>query len=82
MQIEQTGLAGVLVLTPRRFGDARGFFCESWSADRMATAGLHYEFVQDHHSLLEAVGTVRGLHFQARPPCASETGALWTGASV
>ena len=67
MQIEQTGLAGVLVLTPKRFGDARGFFCESWSADRMAAAGLHYEFVQDNHSLSEAVGTVRGLHFQAPP---------------
>ena len=67
MQIEQTNLSGVLILTPKRFGDARGFFCESWSAARMAEAGLHYNFVQDNHSLSEAVGTVRGLHFQAPP---------------
>lgn len=67
MQIEQTDLAGVLVLTPQRFGDARGFFCESWSAGRMAEAGLHYDFVQDNHSLSEVAGTVRGLHYQAPP---------------
>lgn len=67
MQIEQTKLSGVVILTPRRFGDARGFFCESWSAARMAKAGLHFDFVQDNHSLSEAVGTVRGLHFQAPP---------------
>ena len=67
MQIEQTNLSGVLILTPKRFGDARGFFSESWSAVRMAEAGLHFDFVQDNHSLSEAVGTVRGLHFQAPP---------------
>ena len=67
MQIEQTKLPGVVILTPKRFGDARGFFCESWSAARMADAGLHFDFVQDNHSLSEAAGTVRGLHFQAPP---------------
>ena len=67
MQIEKTKLDGVLILTPQRFGDARGFFSESWSAARMAEAGLQYDFVQDNHSLSEAAGTVRGLHFQAAP---------------
>lgn len=67
MQIEQTNLSGVVILTPQRFGDARGFFSESWSAARMADAGLHFEFVQDNHSLSETAGTVRGLHFQAPP---------------
>jgi dTDP-4-dehydrorhamnose 3,5-epimerase len=67
MQIEQTSLPDVLILTPNRFGDARGFFCESWSAARMADAGLHFDFVQDNHSLSEQVGTVRGLHYQAPP---------------
>ena len=67
MRIEQTKLPGVLVLTPKRFGDDRGFFCESWSAARMADAGLHFDFVQDNHSLSEAAGTARGLHFQAPP---------------
>ena len=67
MKIEQTKLAGVVILTPARFGDARGFFSESWSVARMADAGLHFDFVQDNHSLSEAAGTVRGLHFQAPP---------------
>lgn len=67
MQIEHTKLPGVVIITPARFGDSRGFFSESWSASRMADAGLHFEFVQDNHSLSEAAGTVRGLHFQAPP---------------
>jgi dTDP-4-dehydrorhamnose 3,5-epimerase len=67
MQIEQTKLSGVFILKPQRFGDERGFFSESWSVARMANAGLHFEFVQDNHSLSSAVGTVRGLHFQAPP---------------
>jgi dTDP-4-dehydrorhamnose 3,5-epimerase len=67
MQIEQTRLPGVVILTPQRFGDARGFFSESWSKKRMAEAGLDYDWVQDNHSLSAQVGTVRGLHFQAPP---------------
>ncbi len=67
MQIEQTALPGVVILTPARHGDARGFFCESWNARRMAEAGLDHAFVQDNHSLSAQVGTVRGLHFQAPP---------------
>ena len=67
MQIEETGLPGLKILTPRRFGDARGFFCESWNKARMAEAGLDYDFVQDNHSMSMAVGTLRGLHYQ-RPP--------------
>ena len=67
MQIEHTKLPGVMIITPARHGDARGFFSESWSATRMADAGLHFEFVQDNHSLSEQAGTVRGLHFQAPP---------------
>ncbi|WP_146591368.1 dTDP-4-dehydrorhamnose 3,5-epimerase [Puniceibacterium confluentis] len=67
MQIEQTALPGVVILTPARHGDARGFFCESWNARRMAEAGLDHAFVQDNHSLSAQAGTVRGLHFQAPP---------------
>lgn len=67
MQIEETALPGVLILTPARYGDARGFFSESWNAQRMAEAGLDYEFVQDNHSMSAETGTVRGLHFQAPP---------------
>ncbi len=67
MKVEKTKLDGVLVLTPRRFGDARGFFCESWNKARMADAGIELDFVQDNHSLSATRGTVRGLHFQSPP---------------
>lgn len=67
LEVNDTALAGVLVLTPRRFGDDRGFFCESWNKARMADAGLDLDFVQDNHSMSRDVGTVRGLHFQSPP---------------
>ena len=67
MQIEQTALSGVLILTPPRFGDARGFFSESWNKAKLAQAGITYDFVQDNHSMSAQVGTIRGLHFQAPP---------------
>lgn len=67
MQVETTPLPGLLVLTPRRFGDARGFFCESWNRRRMEEAGIDLDFVQDNQSLSEVPNTVRGLHFQAPP---------------
>lgn len=67
MQIEQTGLPGLLVLTPRRFGDDRGFFSETYSSAKLADHGVTALFVQDNHSLSAEVGTIRGLHFQAPP---------------
>jgi len=67
MQVEPTLLDGVFVLTPRRFGDDRGWFSETWSASRMAEAGLDFAFVQDNHSFSADVGTLRGLHYQAPP---------------
>lgn len=71
MKIEETALAGVLILTPARFGDERGWFSETWNAARMAAAGLDFAFVQDNHSRSAAVGTLRGLHYQ-RPPHAQD----------
>lgn len=67
LEITQTGIPDLLVLQPRRHGDARGFFSESWNRARMAQHGLEYEFVQDNHSLSDAPGTLRGLHYQAPP---------------
>ncbi|MFM7334074.1 MAG: dTDP-4-dehydrorhamnose 3,5-epimerase [Tabrizicola sp.] len=67
MQIEPTALADVLILTPRRFGDARGWIMETWNAQRMADAGLDLPWVQDNHSFSAAKGTLRGLHFQSPP---------------
>lgn len=67
MQIEETSLPDVLILTPRRFGDARGWFVETWNADRLKEAGLSLNFVQDNHSFSARKGTLRGLHYQSPP---------------
>lgn len=67
MQIEETTLPGVKILTPARFGDARGFFSESWNCRVLAGHGIDLDFVQDNHSMSVAPNTVRGLHFQAPP---------------
>jgi dTDP-4-dehydrorhamnose 3,5-epimerase len=67
VQIEDTPLAGLRVLTPRRFGDERGFFSESWNRRLLAEHGMDYDFVQDNHSVSARVNTVRGLHFQSPP---------------
>ena len=71
LSVEKTPLEGLLILTPRRFGDARGFFSESWNAQTMADAGIDLAFVQDNHSLSARKGTLRGLHFQT-PPMAQD----------
>lgn len=66
--IEKTALPGVLILTPTRHGDARGFFSESWNRRTLQQAGVNLpDFVQDNHSLSRQAGTLRGLHYQAPP---------------
>ena len=82
MQIEQTALPGVVILTPARFGDDRGFFSETWSRKRLAEAGIDLDFVQDNHSLSARAGTLRGLHFQSPPHAQAKLvrcgrGVLW-----
>lgn len=67
MPIEPSRLPDVVVLTPRRFGDARGWFSETWSRSALAEAGIDIDFVQDNHSFSAQMGTLRGLHFQAPP---------------
>ena len=67
MKVTATRIPDVLLIEPARFGDNRGFFSESWNKERMAEHGISVDFVQDNHSLSSAVGTVRGLHFQAPP---------------
>ena len=65
--IKPTDLPGILIVTPRRFGDNRGFFCETWNAGVLADYGINITFVQDNQSLSRAVGTIRGLHYQSPP---------------
>lgn len=67
MQIETTSLPDVVILTPPRFGDARGWFTETWNAERLRAAGLALDFVQDNHSFSAQKGTLRGLHYQSPP---------------
>jgi dTDP-4-dehydrorhamnose 3,5-epimerase len=67
MRIEQTGLAGLLLIEPQCFRDERGFFLESYQRDRYHTVGIRDNFVQDNHSR-SMQGVLRGLHFQVRRP--------------
>ena len=68
MMVERTSIADVLVLEPKVFGDARGFFFENYNRRSFAQAtGLDVEFVQDNHSR-SAKNVLRGLHYQIRQP--------------
>lgn len=67
MQIEDTAIPAVKIVTPKKFGDHRGFFSEVYNAKAWKEAGLSYEFVQDNHSYSAEVGVIRGLHFQLQP---------------
>jgi dTDP-4-dehydrorhamnose 3,5-epimerase len=63
VEFEPTAIPGVIRVTPRVFRDARGFFLETYHAERFAKAGIGAPFVQDNHSF-SARGTLRGLHMQ------------------
>ena len=67
MQVTKTNLEGVLILEPKIFGDARGWFMETWSARKFEAAGLNFNFVQDNQSYSAHKGTLRGLHYQTAP---------------
>ena len=68
MKAIQTAIDGVLILEPRVFGDARGFFMESYNRRAFAQAtGLDVDFVQDNHSRSRK-GVLRGLHYQIQQP--------------
>jgi len=67
MNVVPTAIPEVRILEPRVFGDARGFFLESWNARAFAVAGIRAEFVQDNHSR-STRNVLRGLHYQVRQP--------------
>ena len=68
MKVIQTEIHDALILEPKVFGDARGFFLESYNKRVLAeAAGIRAEFVQDNHSR-SARGVLRGLHYQLRQP--------------
>ena len=67
MKKTETGLPGVYVIEPQVFGDARGYFMETWSTRNFEELGLRYDFVQDNQSYSAQKGTLRGIHFQNNP---------------
>lgn len=67
MEFLPTELPEILVLTPRRFADARGVFCETYNRRGLKEAGIDVEFVQDNQSLSVPAGVLRGMHFQVPP---------------
>lgn len=67
LEIRPLDLEGVIEIKPRKFGDDRGFFSETWNADAFSEVGIHLHFVQDNHSYSAAPGTLRGLHYQLPP---------------
>ena len=67
MKIYKTELPGVLIIEPKVFNDERGFFLETFQADRYSAAGINRNFVQDNLSF-SVKGTLRGLHCQLRRP--------------
>ena len=67
MQITSLDIADVKLVQPRKFGDERGFFSETYKQHTFGEAGIDLVFVQDNHSFSAEVGTIRGLHFQLPP---------------
>jgi len=81
MNVIETEIAGVKIVEPKVFGDARGWFVEQYSAERYKAAGIDADFVQDNESF-SAKGVVRGLHWQAAPHAQAKLvrvvrGAVW-----
>ena len=81
-KIEALAIPEVKLVTPQRFGDARGFFSETYSAARFKAAGIDADFVQDNHSLSIRAGTVRGLHYQSPPFAQAKLVRVLRGAIV
>lgn len=67
MDIRHLSLEGAALIRPKRHGDARGWFSETWREDAFEAAGLPTRFVQDNHAFSDKAFTLRGLHFQAPP---------------
>jgi len=67
MEFERTAIPEVVLIRPKVFGDARGFFFESWEERKFAAGGIDARFVQDNHSR-SARNILRGLHYQIQQP--------------
>jgi dTDP-4-dehydrorhamnose 3,5-epimerase len=82
VKVEPLAIPEVKLVTPQKFGDARGFFSETWQQDRFAEAGIPGPFIQDNHALSTQRGVLRGLHLQVPPSAQGKLvrvvrGAIW-----
>lgn len=82
MKIERLAISDVVLITPPRFEDERGFFSETYNSERMQRAGINQPFMQDNQSLSRQKGVVRGLHCQLAPYAQGKLvrctkGAIW-----
>lgn len=67
LKVQTFDIPGPMLITPDRFGDARGFFSETYNKLRFSEIGIGLDFIQDNHSRSADPGTIRGLHFQTPP---------------
>lgn len=67
LDVEQLAIPDVKIVRTKKFGDARGFFSETYNKKTFIEAGIDFEFVQDNQSFSQPVGTIRGLHAQSQP---------------
>lgn len=67
MEVVQLAIPDIKIIRPRKFGDHRGFFSETYNRRVFDDAGINLDFVQDNHSFSSQRGTLRGLHFQLPP---------------
>jgi len=82
VKVEALAIPDVKLVTPQKFGDARGFFSETWQQERFAEAGIPGPFIQDNHALSTQRGVLRGLHLQVPPSAQGKLvrvvrGAIW-----
>jgi dTDP-4-dehydrorhamnose 3,5-epimerase len=80
MKVIETKLDGVVILEPDVFGDARGYFMESYNQQKLGQFGLDYLFIQDNQSLSAQAGTIRGLHYQLNPKAQTKLVRVLSGA--
>ena len=67
VEVRTFGLGGILEILPKKFGDHRGFFSETYNAAALKAHGVDLVFVQDNHSYSVSAGVLRGLHYQLPP---------------
>jgi len=82
VNVEKLTIPDVLLITPPRFNDPRGFFSETWNQTRFADVGVPGPFVQDNHAVSNTRGVIRGLHCQIGPNAQGKLvrvvrGAIW-----